>query len=615
MANPVIHGAVIVTRVSTGEQVRHGTSLESQLDACRAKAKALSLPIIAEYEDAGISGGFLLSRAGMQQALSDIKAGRADTLICFSMSRYSRDREHQEKIKKEIRAAGGQVVFCDMDFTDSAAGNLQFNVSGDFAVYEKENFRERSMLGKRTRAENGLQSARRTPPFGYHIVMKVDVLREEYPADALGKYFIIEERAAVVREIFARYTARTASLLEICHDLNKRGLPPPGSGRCWHPSTLSGIVSNSAYKGEAVYGKDIHRRDEMRRLEINPRTGEPMKAIDSQRPAPQENRTIIPCPAIVTEAEWEKAQEIMKSRSHLGGNPQRLRMLSGRIFCAECGSRMALTSTPRHGYKREGVYYCSAHHRQNQRFMPTAGIHPCSPLGHKRPTVEQSVINAFEQAAQKPHVVRNALKAYRQERPAATDAADARREIATIDRALEDMKAEEARIVSAQIAGIAAGASADAYAEAFAQIAAKRKDFQDRRGVLRQQLNPKNVEAGTGDGTATDIGEILGEIAQVLTSPTVTDVEKRNVVGRVVEQVRCRGAEGPYPGGVDVVFLPGLFDQSFGESCPEGGILIDQPTTIERNVSQPSARMRMTCGTTKATNTHISQKCHTRAQS
>ena len=52
-------GAVIYTRVSTEEQAENGTSLAGSCDACRQKALALGLPIVAEYEDAGVSGGFL----------------------------------------------------------------------------------------------------------------------------------------------------------------------------------------------------------------------------------------------------------------------------------------------------------------------------------------------------------------------------------------------------------------------------------------------------------------------------------------------------------------------------------------------------------------------------
>ena len=88
-------GAAIYTRVSTGEQDKHGTSPETQRDACRTKALALGLPIVAEYHDGGVSGGFLLARPGMQAALADIQTGRATTLICANISRYSRDVEHQ----------------------------------------------------------------------------------------------------------------------------------------------------------------------------------------------------------------------------------------------------------------------------------------------------------------------------------------------------------------------------------------------------------------------------------------------------------------------------------------------------------------------------------------
>src|SRR4051812_23615988 len=43
--------------------------------------------------------------------------------------------------------------------------------------------------------------------------------------------------------------------------------------------------------------------------------------------------------------------------------------------------------------------------------------------------------------------------------------------------------------------------------------------------------------------------------------------------------------------------------------------LVDQPVIMPRSVSQPSAKTRITCGTTKEMKSHMSQKCHTRAAS
>jgi site-specific DNA recombinase len=110
---------VLYTRVSTDRQAEQGTSLAGQQKICRKKALDLGLPLIAEYEDAGVSGADFLSRCGIQQALSDIGAGRADTLMCANMSRSIRDREHQAAMRKMIAAAGGRLVLCDMTFGDT----------------------------------------------------------------------------------------------------------------------------------------------------------------------------------------------------------------------------------------------------------------------------------------------------------------------------------------------------------------------------------------------------------------------------------------------------------------------------------------------------------------
>ena len=102
------HGAILYVRVSSEEQVKN-TSLGGQLDSCRAKAGELSLPIVAEYRDEGISGAFFKSRPGLQAALSDIEEGRGNRLICLDISRLSRDVEHQQIIKKKVENAGGRA--------------------------------------------------------------------------------------------------------------------------------------------------------------------------------------------------------------------------------------------------------------------------------------------------------------------------------------------------------------------------------------------------------------------------------------------------------------------------------------------------------------------------
>ena len=258
MNNPTAlrtRGAVIVTRVSTGEQDKHSSSPESQLDACRAKAESLGLPIVAEYYDAATSGAFLLTRAGMQAALADIRQGRADTLITFNIDRYSRDREHQEQIKKAVRSGQAGGLHPRSTMPTMPPGISNFNIRGDYAVFEREHFRERVMLAKVTFAENGRQPCRTSPPYGYHIPTKADVMRGLYPMELLGRYVVREDQAVIVRRIFAGYASGSHSMHRICLELNREGVPTPRGASAWRPATIKAILANPVHKGQPAYGK------------------------------------------------------------------------------------------------------------------------------------------------------------------------------------------------------------------------------------------------------------------------------------------------------------------------------------------------------------------------
>ena len=323
-------GAVIYTRVSTGEQDKHGTSPETQLASCRAKAQALGLPIVAEYHDGGVSGGFLLARPGMQAALADINTGRADTLICANISRYSRDVEHQQAIKKAVKAAGGRLAFCDMDFDDTPEGDMAFGFMGQFAEYERNIIRKRTYSGHQRRAEDGIQTGRATSPFGYFIPKKVDILRGLYPAEQLGHYLIIPEQAEIVRDLFTRYADGTHSLNDLAKLLNRSGVPTPGGGKMWRATNARYILKNPVYKGQAAFGRFDHTTDEQRLMKLHERTGQPLISAKCMRPADPETWITWDVPAVVTEDVWERVSvRLTQNKSLRGGNPARVRMLAG----------------------------------------------------------------------------------------------------------------------------------------------------------------------------------------------------------------------------------------------------------------------------------------------
>ena len=548
-----VRGAVIVTRVSTGEQVKHGTSLESQLELCRAKAAALGLIVIAEYEDAGISGSLLLMRVGMQAAIADITRGRASHLICATLDRFSRTVEHQHAIKREIEAAGGTITFCDMNFDDTPEGDLNFAIQGGFKQYERQAIRARTMRGKRKRAESGQQPQRSRPPFGYLIVTHAHVTRGTYPADQLGRYFVVEEKAVIIRRLFGSYAAGTHSMPGLARAFNQEGVPTPGGGRAWLEPTLRFLLTNPVYKGEPASGKQRTVVDEGRLQQVHRLNGRPITRPEVRVARPPEEWLPLSAPPLVSIEVWQAVQERMvQMRTFEGGNPRRTQMLSGKVYCPHCGSQAVIKYQKANGVTYR-YYLCGAQRRSRV-------------LGPERPCVgdlypihetEQAALTALEKVLTCPESVAEALAVYRHGQIDASQTPDeARRLLRELDAGLLLMKGEEQSAVTAQLAGIRAGASPEAYAAVFADIAARRKDLEGKRKALSG--SPGRPKAGKTDDGSVMAGLLRSALA-VLSDPAVPGAEKRTALSPIVERVICR------KGGADVVFAPGLFGDSWGK--------------------------------------------------
>lgn len=548
-------GAVLYTRVSTGEQDKHGTSPETQLDACRKKALALSLPIVAEYHDGGISGGFLLMRAGMQQALADIKAGRADTLICANISRYSRDTEHQQAIKKAVRAAGGHLVFCDMVFDDTPEGDLAFGVMGTFAEYERKVIRQRTMRGKRQRAEEGQPPQRSRPPYGYHIVTNAEVTTGLYPGDMRGHYLLVEPTAAVARRLFTDYHSGDYSLSTLCRALNNEGIPTPANGRAWREATVRVILMNPVYKGQAVSGRQTVSMNESRLGQRHKLTGRLITQPHVRSLTPEDRRLTLSAPPLVTEAMWEAVQErLARGRAEGSGNPRQVRMLSGHTFCPHCGGKTGFKQQKANG-KRYRYLLCNSHKDARYQF----GVSPCRGDLYPIETVEQAVLQAVRDAWQNPAAITAALNAYAE--PIAPATPENTAEAQVLLSALEELKAEEQATAQAQIAGIRAGAAPDVYAVMFADIAARRKELQARRAQQEQVPAVRRPKRGRVKAVDMDMAlHVLEQAWRVLTSPEVEGHAKRDLLLTLIDKVICQ------KGGAEVVFLPGIFGNAEEEA-------------------------------------------------
>ena len=283
----------------------------------------------------------------------------------------------------------------------------------------------------------------------------------------------------------------------------------------------------------------------------------PITTTQVARPADPSTWITWPIPALVSEEIWDAVAHKMGENQKLrGGQPIRVRMLSGRIRCPVCGGscfakssrRKAPEDQARTGESHYWYYTCTRHWRRKEH--PNSD--PCTGAQYSVEKTEAAVLAALAEAATCPDAIREALAEYQHPTPAA-DAENTAQEIARIDKSLRDLDAQQSAAVKAQIAGIMAGASPNAYDAAFAELAAKREKLTAQREALLRQ-RPNTQRKRHTEITEDDFPRILADVRHTLTHPDIPGDQKRDAIGLIVEKVFCR------TDGAEVVFQSGLFD-------------------------------------------------------
>jgi site-specific DNA recombinase len=507
--------AVGYGRVSTEEQEK-GTSLRDQFAGNHQKAKAIGAAVVAYFEDKD-SGGFYLTRKGLQDALRTLEEGKANALIVKDLVRLTRnDRAEQSAIFKRVKDAGARIVYWDIEYENSPMGEFSQNVTGDFAILEKAVIRERTMRGRRRRAAEGQMPNRAQAPFGYILPKKNDIIRGTYPAESLGKYLIDEERAPFAVEIFNRY-ARGESLHGISRWLQSSGVKTVGGGRFWYPTVLIGILENPAYYGLAAFGRERMVTDESRALRGLKRRNYPVKV-------PESEWTRIPCPALVSRELWETCQKNRaNNRDQLSTRPQYRMMLTGILRCPKCNRTMA-------GRLRERPY-CS-HYRCKESNPASNSAHTqCWKKCLNAAWLEPLILDGVRFVLQRPEALEAAYQTYF----ARMNSDCSEREYERLKQELSDLNREEMATIKAQIAGIQAGASAAIYEDLLRDLALKRTTVQtrvDEHTRARESIEPLS------DRTAL-INKAVADVTFVLDAPDdlLTGREKNNLLRTIIEYI------------------------------------------------------------------------------
>jgi site-specific DNA recombinase len=324
----------LYVRVSTDRQ-QHAQTIEQQVTQLRGYVAAHERWTVAEehvFRDDGYSGA-KLDRPGLD-ALRDQAARAAfDVVLITAPDRLARKLVHQMVVLEELERRGVQVVFCDRPPSHDPHEQLVTQIRGAVAEYERTLIADRMRRGRLARLRSGRLLPWTRAPYGYR-------LHPERPRDPAAVQ-VDPVAAAVVQELFTAYAAGGVTLHGLAAQLTVRRVPTPTGRPIWRPTTIRGLLTNPAYKGQAASGRLRTAPARRRKSALEP-IGKGM----STRPHPPQEWITVPVPALVAAEQFDLVQR------RLAANQRSARrstthpyLLRGLVSCGVC--RLACTGVTR----------------------------------------------------------------------------------------------------------------------------------------------------------------------------------------------------------------------------------------------------------------------------
>lgn len=305
--------AVIYARYSSHNQREE--SIEGQLRECKEYAAKNDITIVGEYIDRAISGK-TDQRPSFQKMISDSAKGQFEAVLMYTLDRFARNRYDSAIYKARLKKNGVRVLYAKQPMPDTPEGIILESVLEGYAEYYSQNL-ARSI--KRGLKENALECRYNVAILGYK-------------KGEDGKYAIDEIGARTVREIFQKYD-EGMSLNEIVAYCNEQGYKTI-KGRPFNKNSLRTIVKNERYIG-------VYKWDDVR--------------IDGGMPV------------IIDKDLFNRVSQRVDLMRKMGARKKADDdyLLSGKLFCGECGHLMIGESgTSKTGRK---YYYYKCGHRKRDK--------------------------------------------------------------------------------------------------------------------------------------------------------------------------------------------------------------------------------------------------------
>lgn len=281
-------------RVSGLEQAQEGYSIGEQIERMKKYCEAKGWTVYKIYTDAGFTGANM-ERPGLQEMIKDSEAGKFDMVLVYKLDRLSRSQKDVLYLVEDVFDKHG-VFFSSMteNFdTSTPFGKAILGILAVFAQLEREQIRERTMMGKKARAQQGKWHGGSTPPIGYDYSVEDDML------------YINEYEAMQVKDVVDLFLKRTPikRIESICKEKGYKHKYGE-----WVQKTIRRILASPLYVGMIKDGDDLYQG-----------IHEPL----------------------YDKATFDEIQAVLNERKEKYGTGQKsfLSLLGGFIYCKHCGAK------------------------------------------------------------------------------------------------------------------------------------------------------------------------------------------------------------------------------------------------------------------------------------
>lgn len=337
--------AVIYARYSSDMQREE--SIDAQVRACTYYARQYQYEIVHVYADRAQSGKRTKNREQFLQMINDASDGGFEVILVHKLNRFGRNTLEVLEYKNNLEDMGIELISVTERLESTPEGKLMLIIIAGMNEFYSDNLSQEVMKGLK---ENAYQCkfTGGVPALGYKV-------------DPESKKLIIDEREApIVQLIFRRYS-NGWSYNMIIDELTRLGYHTK-YGKPFGKNSLFELLRNEKYIGVYTFNRAAKRkRDGTRNYHV---TKDPSEII----------RIPGGCPALIDKETFEKVQNIMSEnrKMSLQQHGQKVYILSGKLFCANCGARMYGNCKTTRG-KTHFYYVCSnswRKHKCSSRHIP-----------------------------------------------------------------------------------------------------------------------------------------------------------------------------------------------------------------------------------------------------